>query len=152
VRDAKRHAIALTPPFFGGNGLAMPERTRLLFSIVWKKRRSATERSGISDYGSMATATNVSSTRRTVRALRRVGALTDAHAAHATLALTTARALDDALDTNEKRYVIGQLARAHLLAVDALAALAEPSPPDAFDAFLAGLGRPGAGDNDTPHT
>jgi hypothetical protein len=43
----------------------------------------------------MAGVSNVSSTRRTIRALRRHEVLTEQHAALATLALTTAQALDD---------------------------------------------------------
>jgi hypothetical protein len=93
----------------------------------------------------MATATSLSSTRRMVRALRRTERLTDTHAALATLALTTAGALDDVVASDEKRYVVAQFARAHLLALGALLDLPEPAASDAFDDLLRELTRPGPG-------
>jgi hypothetical protein len=85
------------------------------------------------------------STRRMIRALRRGERLTDAHAALPTLALTTARALGDVVASTERRYVVAQLARAHLLALGLIVTLPEPETPDAIDAFLAELLRPTPG-------
>jgi hypothetical protein len=93
--------------------------------------------------GAMGAASNLSATRRTIRALRRHEMLTETHAALATLALTTARALDDVVAGDDKRYVVAQLSRAHLLALEALVAVVpEPSSPDAIDVWLAGLTQP----------
>ena len=75
----------------------------------------------------MGAATNVSATRHTLRTLRRTERLTEAHA---TLALTTARALDDVVASDEKRYVVAQLSRAHLLALEALLSVPEPAAAD----------------------
>jgi hypothetical protein len=93
----------------------------------------------------MGAATNVSATRRTLRTLRRTERLTEAHAALATLALTTARALDDVVVSEEKRYVVAQLSRAHLSALEALLSVPEPAAPDGFDQLLAEIMRPGLG-------
>ena len=60
-----------------------------------------------------------------------------------------ARAVDRGADTDE-------ITRANACYLDLRKAAGLTSgnnqPVDAFDAFLAGLGRPGAGDSDTPHT
>ena len=61
----------------------------------WKNSQSTAERSRNGKIGPMPTATNLSSTRRTVRALRKQERLTEANAALAQLALTTAAALDE---------------------------------------------------------
>jgi hypothetical protein len=90
----------------------------------------------------MSAATNLSSTRRTVRALRSQERVTEANVALATLAVTTAKALDDVLASGEKRYVVAQLARSHLLVLQALVATPEVVGPDGFDQFLAELARP----------
>jgi len=87
----------------------------------------------------MASASNLSSTRRTVRALRQSERLTESTVALATLALTTARALDDVVASDEKRYVVAQLSRAHLLALEALTSIERLAPPDAVDELLASL-------------
>jgi hypothetical protein len=84
----------------------------------------------------------MSATRRTLRAMRRAELLTEANAALAMLALTTARALDDVVRGDDKRYVVAQLSRAHLLALEALARVPEPPMPDAVDALLAEIMRP----------
>jgi hypothetical protein len=54
----------------------------------------------------IAVATNLSATRRTVRALRATERLTDANSGLVTLALTTADALDDALSGAAKAYEV----------------------------------------------
>jgi hypothetical protein len=96
----------------------------------------------------MAAATNESSTRRMVRALRRGERLTDEHAGLATLALSTARALDDARARDARTYELAQMARAHLLALEALSAIPEPMVPDALDQWFADLATPGPGTTD----
>jgi hypothetical protein len=59
------------------------------------------------------------------------------------LALSTAVALDGVLsDPSEKKYVIASIARAHLLALEALAGVARIQPLDPFAAFVAGLSSP----------
>jgi hypothetical protein len=98
----------------------------------------------------MTAATNLSATRRTLRALRRAQRLTDVHAALATLAVSTARALDDVLAGSERRYVIAQIARAHQLALEALLAAPEPTAPDAIEQLLAEIMHPDAGSFATP--
>src|SRR5262249_55543169 len=113
-----------------------------------EKGRNRQEASGEANIGAMAAASNVSSTGRTIRALRRVEHLTEANIALATLALTTARALDDGIASDAKRYVVAQLSRAHLLALEALVALPEPRSPDAVHEFLSELMDPS--DDDTP--
>jgi hypothetical protein len=64
----------------------------------------------------------------------------------ATLALTTARALDEVVASSEKRYVVAQLSRAHLLALEALTSIDKPETPDLVDQFLANLLVSSAGD------
>jgi hypothetical protein len=68
--------------------------------------------------------------------------LTDSGAALATLALTTARALDEVVAGSEKRYVVAQICRAHREVLEALEHLERPYEPDAFDAFIAALSTP----------
>jgi hypothetical protein len=58
--------------------------------------------------------THLSSTRRTVRALRRAGLLGDEHAALVRLALTAAEELDRYISSDVARYVVVQLTRTHL--------------------------------------
>ena len=87
----------------------------------------------------MARSSNLSSTRRTVAALRRQSWLGPEHAGLVLLAETTAQALDDVAGGDEKRYVVAQLARAHLLALEALLHLAGDTPLDPFAAFIAGM-------------
>ena len=55
-----------------------------------------------------------------VRALQQSERLTESNIALGTLALSTARALDQALGSGERRYVVDRLARAHLAALKAL--------------------------------
>jgi len=98
----------------------------------------------------MPAATNLSATRRTLRALRRADRVTDAQAALATLALSTARALDDVLAGDGPSYAIAQTARAHLLTLQALLEQPEPATPDTIDQLLADIMRPGAGASDAP--
>jgi hypothetical protein len=74
--------------------------------------------------------------------LRQQERVTEANAALATLAMTTAKTLDDVLVSGEKRYVVAQLARSHLLVLQALLATHEAGGPDGFDQFLAELARP----------
>jgi hypothetical protein len=98
----------------------------------------------------MPVATNLSSTRRTVRALRKQERVTEANAALAQLALTTAAALDEVVAGGEKRYVVAQLARSQLLALRALLATPEVAGPDGFDAFLRDLATPRHTEDDAP--
>jgi hypothetical protein len=95
----------------------------------------------------MTPTSNVSSTRRTVRALRAAERLTDANAGLVTLALTTAAALDDARSGSAKAYEIAQLARCHLSALEALERSPEPMVPNGLDRLLADLATPGFGDS-----
>ena len=67
------------------------------------------------------------------------------HAAFATLALTTAKALDEVVASGEKRYVVAQLARSHLLALETLQHLEVPAEPHAFAHFLEKISRPSGG-------
>ena len=90
--------------------------------------------------------TNHSSARRTVRALRQSEQLVEGNMALATLALTTAKALDDAVATGAQPYAIDRLARAHLGALKALEEL--PGRADVDDPFaelLRELGTPTLG-------
>jgi hypothetical protein len=96
--------------------------------------------------GPMAARTNLSSTRRTVAALRRGSRLGPEHAALVALVETTGRALDELVESDEKRYVVAQLARAHLMATEALLRVGRDTPLDPFAAFVAGLSVP------TPYT
>jgi hypothetical protein len=98
----------------------------------------------------MAPSTNLTMTRRTIRALRRAERLTDTDAGLARLALTTAQALDDVLAQGEKAYAVAQASRVHLLALEALLALPAPvdSDADGFDNWLAEISRPGPGAGD----
>jgi hypothetical protein len=79
-----------------------------------------------------------------VRALRQSERLTEANMALAPLAFTTARALDEVIASDEKKYVVAQLSRAHLSTLEALASLASPESPDVVDQFLAELLTPSA--------
>ena len=93
-----------------------------------------------------AAVTNLSSTRRMVRALRESEQLVEGNMALATLALTTAKALDDAVATGAQPYAIDRLARAHLGALKALEEL--PGRADVDDPFaelLRELGTPTLG-------
>ena len=90
----------------------------------------------------MASRTNLSSTRRTVAALRKDSRLGPEHAALVRLAETTAAVLDEVVAGDDKRYVVAQLARAHLLTVEALLTLHDGQELDPFAAFVAGLSTP----------
>jgi hypothetical protein len=96
----------------------------------------------------MPTATNLSSTRRTLRALRRRGGLTDANVALATLSLSTARALDEVLAGGDHRGVVDRLARAHLAVLQALEASTPEASSDPFSELIAELSTPSAGEGE----
>jgi hypothetical protein len=96
----------------------------------------------------MGAVTNVSATRRTVRALREAERLTEADAAMVQLVRTTARALDDAVASGEKAYGIGKASTSHREALKTLLDYAQPEPPDSFDVFLAELRMPTPGTTD----
>ena len=64
------------------------------------------------------------------------------HAALVRLAETTATALDEVVAGDEKRYVVAQLARAHLLTVEALLSVYDEDHLDPFAAFVAGMSTP----------
>jgi hypothetical protein len=90
----------------------------------------------------MASRTNLSSTSRMVAALRKGSRLGPEHAALVRLAETTAAALDEVVAGDDKRYVVAQLARAHLLTVEALLSVYDEDHLDPFAAFVAGLSTP----------
>jgi len=99
----------------------------------------------------MPARSNLSSTRRTVTSLRGLSRLGPEHAGLVLLAETTARALDEILAGDEKRYVVAQLARAHLLTLEALLRVGLETSLDPFAAFVAGLSVPvftGSGDDE----
>jgi hypothetical protein len=93
----------------------------------------------------MPARTNVSSTRRTVATLRRLSRLGPEHAAVVALAESTARALDEAVESDEKKYALASTARAHLLALEALFRAGSETPLDPFAAFVAGMAVPTLG-------
>jgi hypothetical protein len=85
--------------------------------------------------GPVAQRSNLSSTKRTVAALRRGSRLGPEHIALVGLAETTAKELDEVVDGEEKCYVVAQLARAHLLTLEALRAACNDDHLDPFAAF-----------------
>ena len=92
----------------------------------------------------MAVSTNLSATKRTVRALRRAERVGEADAASIRLAESTAAALDAALTAGAAPSALAALARAHGAALAALRE--EPTPAtDALDGFLAALTMPTPG-------
>jgi hypothetical protein len=97
--------------------------------------------------GRMPGKTNLSSTRRTIQALRRSCRLGPEHAGLVALAESTAVALDEVLASSQKRYVVAQLARAHLQATEALLRQTTEAL-DPFRAFVAGLSVPTIADTD----
>jgi hypothetical protein len=84
----------------------------------------------------------LTSTRRTVAALRKGSGLGPEHAALIRLAETTVAALDEVVTGEDKRYVVAQLARGPLLTVEALLNVYDEDHLDPFAAFVAGLSRP----------
>jgi len=96
----------------------------------------------------MPTASNLSSTRRTIKALRTAERITESNIALATLALTTARALDEVLASGTKHYTVDRLARAHLSVLQALEAALGPEAPDAFAELLSEITTPTPGRTD----
>jgi hypothetical protein len=87
--------------------------------------------------------TNATATRAALRELRRSGRSPAENAGLEQLALSTAAALDAVLsDESQKKYAVASIARAHLLALEALAGLARREPLDPFAAFVAGLALP----------
>jgi hypothetical protein len=83
-----------------------------------------------------------------VRALKRSERLTESNIAFATLALSTARAFEEALASGEKCYVLDRLSRAHLAALEALDRTPAPEGPDAFAELLAEITTPTPGTPD----
>ncbi len=67
-----------------------------------------------------------------IRALRERERITESNIAFATLAMSTARTLDEVLAGEEKRYIVDKLARAHLLALRALDDAPGPEESDAW--------------------
>jgi hypothetical protein len=90
----------------------------------------------------MPARTNVSSTRRTVSALRTLSRLGPEHAGLIALGETTARALDLAIASDEKAYALANLARAHAVVLQVLLAVGKETSLDPFAAFVAGLTTP----------
>lgn len=101
--------------------------------------------------GGMTARSNESALRSTLRALKRDGRLAEHQAALVTLCESTARALDAELASDGKRYVVPQLARAHLLALQALLLapdLTERPGLDAFDRLVLQMGVAMAGEQE----
>lgn len=92
----------------------------------------------------MGVSTNLSATKRTVRALRRAERVGEADAASIRLAESTATALDTALAIGAGPSALAALARAHGAALAALREETTPTP-DGLDAFLATLSTPTPG-------
>jgi hypothetical protein len=90
----------------------------------------------------MSGRTNVSSTRRTVAALRRLSRLGPEHSGLIALGETTARALDLAITSGEKGYALANLARAHVVVLQVLLAVGKEPALDPFAAFIAGMSVP----------
>ena len=87
--------------------------------------------------------TNSAATRDTIRVLQAEGRLGPEDAGNVQLALSTAKALDEALtDRAGKKYVVAQLARAHQLALGTLLQMSTPTDGDAFDEFMKMLSVP----------
>jgi hypothetical protein len=96
----------------------------------------------------MAAASNVSSTRRTIKALRQSERITESNIALAQLALTTARSLDEVVASGERHYIVDRLARAHLFVLKALAEAPEPDGPEPLSELLAQMMIPTPGTSD----
>ena len=94
------------------------------------------------DDGQDGPRTKLSITRRTAAALGKGSRLGPEHAALVRLAETTATALDEVVAGDEKRYVVAQLARAHLLTVEALLSVYDEDHLDPFATFVAGMSTP----------
>ncbi len=102
------------------------------------------------EFEAMPAASNLSSTRRTIKALRRSERITEANIALAQLALTTARSLDEVVASGERHYVVDRLARAHLFVLKALAETPEPDGPDPFGELLTQMMAPTPGTPEEP--
>jgi hypothetical protein len=81
----------------------------------------------------MPAATNPSTTRRQIKALRQAKRVTESNIAVAQLALSTARGLDEVLASGTKHYTVDRLARAHVSVLLPLAEAPGPGEPDAWD-------------------
>jgi hypothetical protein len=100
--------------------------------------------------GAVTAATNLSSTKKMVAALQRSERVTESNVGLATLALTTARALDEVLGSDEKRYVLDRLARAHLAVLLALEQSSPPAEDDDWALFMAAVTTPTPGETAGP--
>ena len=128
TRGGRRFLAATTP--------SIPYAVFFLSDSPWRKRiHPESLESGKIE--AMTAETNLGSTRRMVRALRQSERLTESNIALSTLALSTARALDEALTSGERRYVVDRLSRAHLAALQALERIPGPDGPDPFSELLA---------------
>ena len=117
----------------------------LFFRFTLAKNGFTLERLECSKIEAMTAATNLGSNRRMVKALSQYERLTESNLAFGTLALSTARALDEALSNSERRYVVDQLSRAHLAALRALERIPGPDGPDAFAELPEELTKPTPG-------
>jgi hypothetical protein len=80
-----------------------------------------------------------------IKALRESERITDSNVALATLALTTAKALDEVTGSGQRAYIVDRLARAHLSVLKALEDCQAPDAPDAFANLFAEMSTPGYG-------
>lgn len=93
----------------------------------------------------MPAASNLSSTRRMIKALRASERITESNIAVATLALTTAQSLDEVLASGTKHYTVDRLARVHLAVLQALEDAPAPDGPDTFAELMAAITTPTPG-------
>ena len=84
------------------------------------------------EFEAMPAASNLSSTRRMVKAPRQSERITETNIVLAQLALTTARSLDEVVANGERHYIVDRLARAHLFVRKALEETSNPDGPDPF--------------------
>jgi hypothetical protein len=131
------------PTLFAWDARSIPDAVNVFFPIWAEKGGSAREAAGMVKMGPMGTASNLSSTRRMIRALRRSERLTDAQC----------RAGDARVDDGagagrrgrEHRATLrGRAACVGAFPLGALVTLPESETPDAIDRFLADLMRPSA--------
>jgi hypothetical protein len=136
--------------FLAATTPSIPYRSRHFLPIRSGRSRFIPERLESGRIGAIPAASNLSSTRRTIKALRRSERITEANIALAQLALTTARSLDEVVASGERHYIVDRLARAHLFVLMALAETPEPDGPDPLSEPLAQFMTPTPGVTDTP--
>lgn len=80
-----------------------------------------------------------------IKALQASERITESNIAVATLALTTARSLDEVLAIGTKHYTVDRLARVHLAVLKSLEDAPAPDEPDTFAELLAEITKPTPG-------